>query len=265
MGFWGKLGKIALTAAPYVAAPFTGGASLAFTGLANQAVGAWNQKDANKRAAQGLGPSSFDRAIGMAGNVGSLAGGMGAFGKMGGNNFSANAFKGTGQGLSGWQNALSKTGGAINQMYGSGMLPQFGGTGVNPGGGYEQEGTGGAIGPSQNFQQSGMGRFNRQARNMLGPVMGNMDQSNPNLAEGLASGRMEAIRNQPWRGGYDTQVLGNDDESIITSRMPTISPFQRRQQQFSYTPPNTPAPVEDYGEAPEEEMGVEERRKRGMA
>ena len=58
MGFWGKLGKIALTAAPYVAAPFTGGASLAFTPMANQAVGAWNAKDANKRAAQGLAPSS---------------------------------------------------------------------------------------------------------------------------------------------------------------------------------------------------------------
>jgi hypothetical protein len=261
MGFWGKLGKIALTAAPYVAAPFTGGASLAFTGLANQAVGAWNAKDAQKRAAQGLGPSSFDRAVGMAGNIGSLAGGAGAFGKIGGQNFSGQNFTGNNQNLSGWQGALSKAGGIANQLYGSGMLPQFGGSGV----GQSYEPTSGQQPIGGSNQAPGMNRFNRQARRTLGPVMGNMNQSNPNLAEGLASGRMEAIKNQPWRGGYDTQVLGNDDESIITSRMPTISPFQRRQQQFSYTPPGTPAAVEDYGEAPEEVMGVEERRRRGIA
>ena len=261
MGFWGKLGKIALTAAPYVAAPFTGGASLAFTGLANQAVGAWNAKDAQKRAAQGLGPSSFDRAVGMAGNIGSMAGGMGAFGKIGGSNFSGDAFRGTGKGLTGWQGNLAKAGGI-----GSNIMGQMGGLG-QAAGGYQQqyEPTMGQQPIGGSNQAPGMNRFNRQARRTLGPVMGNMDQSNPNLAEGLASGRMEAIRNQPWRGGYDTQVLGNDGESVVTSRMPTISPFQRNQQQFSYNSPNAPAPVDDYGEAPEEVMGVEERRKRGLA
>lgn len=260
MGFWGKLGKIALTAAPYVAAPFTGGASLAFAPMANQAVSAWSAHDAKNNAAKGLAPSSFDKYLGMAGNVASMAGGMGAFGKLG-SNFSGDAFRGTGQGLSGWQGNLAKAGGIANNVMG-----QMGGLGQAAGGfsgGNNGDGQQSSIGPSQNFRP-GMGKFNRQASRMLGPVMGNMDQSNPNLAESIASGRMDSIRNQPWRGGYDVQTQG-DDDSITTSRMPTISPFQRRQQQFSYTPPGTPAPVENYGESPEEDMGIEERRKRGVA
>ncbi len=260
MGFWGKLGKIALTAAPYVAAPFTGGASLAFTGLANQAVGAWNAKDARERAAKGLGPSNFDKYLGLAGNAAGMAGGMGAFGKQG-STFGGSSFTGQNQNLGGWQSALGKIGNASGQVL-SGMNQM----GMSPG--YPQQQYEPATGQQPiggSNQAPGMNRFNRQARRMLGPVMGNMNQSNPNLAEGIAAGRMESIRNQPWRGGYDTQVLGNDGESVITARMPTISPFQRRQQQFSYTPPGTPAPVEDYGEAPEEVMGVEERRRRGIA
>lgn len=37
MGFWSGLGKVAMAAAPIVAAPFTGGASLALTGLSTGA------------------------------------------------------------------------------------------------------------------------------------------------------------------------------------------------------------------------------------
>jgi hypothetical protein len=256
MGFWGKLGKIALTAAPYVAAPFTGGASLAFAPMANQAVGAWSAADAKKNAAKGLAPSSFDKYLGLAGNVAGMAGGMGAFGKAG-STFGAGNFTGTNSGLSGWQNTLGKIGNAGSQIMG-GMNQMSGGGGIGPS---EQ-----MMSQQQQPQRPGMERFNRQAYRQLGPVMGNMDQSNPNLAESIASGRMDAIKNQPWRGGYDTRVLGNDGESVVTSRMPSISPFQKRQQQFSYTPPNLPtAPVDNYGEAPEEDMGVEERRKRGIA
>ncbi len=89
MGFWNKLGKIALTAAPYVAAPFTGGASLAATGLANKAVQKWSQKDAEKAAAKGLAPSKFDSVLGKVGNIASTAsmfipgGQLGAIGKAG--------------------------------------------------------------------------------------------------------------------------------------------------------------------------------------
>lgn len=73
MAFWNKLGKIALTAAPYVAAPFTGGMSLATTGLANAAVQKWNQKDAEKAMARGLAPSKFDQNLGRVGQIGGLA------------------------------------------------------------------------------------------------------------------------------------------------------------------------------------------------
>jgi hypothetical protein len=257
MGFWNKLGKIALVAAPYVAAPFTGGASLAFTGAANQAVKKWSEHDANNAAKKGLAPSSFDKYLGMAGDVAGMAGGMGAFGGKSGT-FGSNSFNA--KGMSGWQNTLGKIGSASSNVLNQGQGQGYGINSGSPnaGGGYER----GSIGPSQ---APGMNRFNRQAQRQLGPVMGNMNQSNPNLAESIASGRMDAMRNQPWRGGYDVQTQGDDDQ-IITSRMPQISPFQRRQQQFSYTPPGTNvSPTQDYGEAPEDDMGIEERRKRGVA
>ena len=73
MGFWGTLGKIGLNIAPYVAAPFTGGASLAFAPMAN-------------RLAQGIGPSNtmIDRIGGMAGQFAGAYGGGQLAGRMGG-------------------------------------------------------------------------------------------------------------------------------------------------------------------------------------
>ena len=72
MSFWSKLGKIGLAAAPYVAAPFTGGASLAFAPAANAAVQKWNQHDAANNAAKGLAPSSFDKVLGGVSNYACL-------------------------------------------------------------------------------------------------------------------------------------------------------------------------------------------------
>lgn len=82
-----KIGKVALTAAPYIAAPFTGGASLLGTGLANKAVGKWSEHSANENAKKGLAPSSFDRILGKVGNIAGTAsmfipgGQLGALGK----------------------------------------------------------------------------------------------------------------------------------------------------------------------------------------
>lgn len=82
-----KIGKVALTAAPYIAAPFTGGASLLGTGLANKAVGKWSEHSANENAKKGLAPSSFDKILGKVGNIASTAsmfipgGQLGALGK----------------------------------------------------------------------------------------------------------------------------------------------------------------------------------------
>jgi len=89
MSFWNKLGKIALTAAPYVAAPFTGGASLMATGLANKAVQKWSESDAKKAVAKGLAPSKFDANLGKIGGLASMAsmfipgGQLGMLGKAG--------------------------------------------------------------------------------------------------------------------------------------------------------------------------------------
>ena len=260
MGFWNKLGKIALVAAPYVAAPFTGGASLAFTGAANSAVKKWNEHDARVAAEKGLAPSNFDKYLGMAGDVAGMAGGMGAFGGSKGT-FGSNSFQG--KGLSGWQNTLGKVGAGASQV----LNPQMGGQGgfnINIGGNNVNPNDY-ARTPSYFPNNPGISRFQRQAQRQLGPVMGNMDQANPNLAYALSAGRMDAIGNQPFRGGYDVYSQGDDGQEF-TSRMPTISPFQRRQQQFSYTPPgmSRTAPVDDMGEAPEDVMGEEERRRRGM-
>jgi hypothetical protein len=106
MGIWSKIGKIGLMAAPYVAAPFTGGASLSFAPAASQAVKGWNARDANKAATKGLGPSKFDQYLGLAGDIGGMAGSMGAFSKMGGDNMSADKFGGGGDSDGGWQRQI---------------------------------------------------------------------------------------------------------------------------------------------------------------
>lgn len=89
MGWLSKLGKIALTAAPYVAAPFTGGLSLLGTGAANKAVQKWSESDAKKNLAKGLAPSKFDSVLGKVGTGASMAsmfipgGQLGMLGKAG--------------------------------------------------------------------------------------------------------------------------------------------------------------------------------------
>lgn len=134
MGFWGSLGKTLLSAAPYVAAPFTGGASLLAAPMANKAVGAWNQRDANRGVLSG-----YDRAVGTAGNIAGLAGGMGAFGKMG-STFGAQNFGGGGglgpsQGFmpsgrgGGWQDAISGVLGGNRNPY----IMNYGGAGQGGG------------------------------------------------------------------------------------------------------------------------------------
>jgi hypothetical protein len=118
MSFWSKLGKIGLAAAPYVAAPFTGGASLAFAPAANAALQKWNQADAQKAAAKGIAPSSFDKYVGMGSGIASVVGGAtGGFG-MG---TSATA----GQG-GGWQGELGKIGGMTSGIMNN--IPSGGGS-----------------------------------------------------------------------------------------------------------------------------------------
>lgn len=87
MGFWNKLGQFALQAAPYVAAPFTGGASLAFApmtgGLANKLEDKADQAEYLKT---GIAPSrnkmnsimgGVNTAAGMYGGAKAIGGMMG--------------------------------------------------------------------------------------------------------------------------------------------------------------------------------------------
>ena len=296
MGFWNKLGKIALTAAPYVAAPFTGGASLAATGLANKAVQKWSQKDAEKAMAKGLAPSKFDSVLGKVGNIASTAsmfipgGQLGAIGKAGS---TGAKLAGTAGKLSNFQKIMggvsAATGGSYNPNRGGGgtdfRTPDF-----NPnagGGGGWQESLRRALNPDMQItgygggtmrfpmggqQQGGgwqdalggiLGGYGRQALDSgggdsgggysgntpdynapsnravprqnpgLGPVMprggyryrdnpmNQLDQSNPNLAQSIFQGRQEAIRSQPFRGGYDVNTL---HQGMVASRI-TLLPL----------------------------------------
>jgi hypothetical protein len=309
MGFWNKLGKIALTAAPYVAAPFTGGASLAATGLANKAVQKWSASDAAKAEAKGLAPSNFDKILGRVGNVASTAsmfipgGQLGALGKAG---TTASKLAGTANKLSNFQKIMggvsAATGGSYNPSArgndtgyagspgfaggtfgGFGRTPPyidesgaFGGRGSGGGwqdalggilGGYGRQalesgngGGGGYGGDSGNYRTppyaddgGGYGRAVPRNQPGLGPVMprggyrynqnpmNQLDQSNPNLSQSIFQGRQEAIRNQPFRSGYDVRTLhpgsGDEPDLVTTNPMPPIYPNQgrrRQQQQAAY-------------------------------
>jgi hypothetical protein len=80
MGFWSKLGKIASFAAPIVAAPFTGGATLALIGAGAGAAGGAMGKGGWKGALTGgaLGAIPGLGKMGKLGSVGSKVFGGGA-------------------------------------------------------------------------------------------------------------------------------------------------------------------------------------------
>jgi hypothetical protein len=249
MGFWNKLGKIALQVAPYVAAPFTGGASLAFAPAARNLGQKWAQHDAESAARKGLAPSRFDRYLDMGSGMAGMAGGAGAFG---GGNFSASNFNGGGEGggmfglggvggtgNTGFAGGLGRSGGGGTGNWQS-MLAQVLDRGTRGGGGdsggYSRGGQGqGGYSYGRGNEQAvgrgdnGMSNFAMRMRHQLGPVMGQEDQSNPNLAMSLGAGRMDAMRNQPWRGGYDVQTQGPDD-TTITDTMPPIYPNNQRRR-----------------------------------
>jgi hypothetical protein len=173
MGFWNKLGKIGLSAAPYIAAPFTGGASLALAPAANKAVGAWNQKDAQKNAAKGLAPSRTDQFIGMAGN---MAGGFGG----GGGGFKDFFKGGLGPGGGIWERNPGYGGGI------PGMTPPYFPTNQGGGGNWQQ-----MLGSIFNqFDQRGQGQAQpRGGQPIAGSrALPNMNLQTPNLANPMLQG-----------------------------------------------------------------------------
>jgi hypothetical protein len=247
----GKIGKVALTAAPYVAAPFTGGASLMATGLANKAVQKWSEHDAKAAAAKGLAPSNFDKVLGRVGAVSSLAssfiptnalGAVGMLGKAGSAASKAGSVGKSVADVAGKVNAVGKTASTaskIGKVLGTAAkvagpaigtvaavrAMRGGGDGADSGG----------IGPSESVARNAGAVMPRGGYGWNANPMNQLDQSSPNLSQSIFQGRQEAIKNQPFRKGYDvTTQYGEPDEAgkyqTRTTRMPAIVPNTRSQR-----------------------------------
>jgi len=225
MGFWNKLGKIALQAAPYVAAPFTGGASLMATGLTNQLGQKWAEHDARENAKKGLGPSSFDKWLGItsgaAGLASSLTGGFG--GALSGASKAGQAAN-TASRVSGFANTLGRINTGINAVQGiGGLISQARSGGSDPS-------------SSQNGVPAGS--------NMAVP---RSDNAGSSMAAALAAGKNEALRNQPWRAGYDVVSPGaKEGDPEVRTTMPPIYPqYEAPQTQPSSFQQNLVSPPID--------------------
>lgn len=142
----------------------------------------------------------------------------------------ANRINSMGQGGGGgWSGFLKSALPAI----GAGVGGYFLGRGQGGGGGDNEEPMYGSRPAMPNYE----GRMRG-----LGPVMGRRDQNFPNLAESIGAGRLESIRNQPFRKGYD--VIGYSNEKNeegnypeIRTPMPPIYPTgggRRRRQEAAY-------------------------------
>jgi len=261
MGFWNKLGKIALQAAPYVAAPFTGGASLMATGATQKLGQKWAEHDAKKAIEKGLAPSKFDKYLGMASTAAGLGSsftggfGLGSLGSKGASAASNAAGAASNVGkvantagkLTGWQKNLATAGKIGSTVLGN--APMGAGTEAS---GNPNNGIGGwqgalAAGLGQALQNQGGGSNAPRSEDLPDPNRANTGVAaprRPGLASMFSAGRNEAVANQPFRRGYDTVVQG-DDDTTLTQRMPQIYP--------NYGPPPSDdgaAPPSVFNQAP---------------
>lgn len=235
MGFWSKLGKIGLAAAPYVAAPFTGGASLMATGATNKALQKWNEHDAKKAAEKGLGPSNFDKWLGVGSNVAGVASGLGAFGALGGAKSATSAASGAGKAA----NAASKVGGFADKLKMAGDIAGPVWSAMQQGQSQGQPTTG--VGPSSpplsagpNYAMPSSGAMPQGGFDWNHNPINQYDQSNPNLATSIFQGRQEAIANQPWRSGYTASLPGREPGTTMDVPMPPTYPNMQQDGGQSY-------------------------------
>ena len=207
------------------------------TGLANKAVQKWSQSDANKAMAKGLAPSKFDAVLGKVGGISGLASSfiptnaLGAVGMLGKAAKAGDVAKkvGTAAKVGGVLSKAAKIAtpamagiGAINALRGSG-----GGSSDNA---PSQSPLGNAVTRGGAMPRGGF-RYSENPMNQY-------DQSSPNLATSIFQGRQEAIKNQPFRKGYDvTTRVGEPDEAgtyeTRVTRMPKITtgrPDQRKRR-----------------------------------
>jgi hypothetical protein len=193
MGFWSTLGNIVKTAAPFIAAPFTGGLSIPIgmavnsgIGAATGALGGGGLKGALVGAAGGALPGAggilgkaVGGALGTAANAGVQMGGRAALG-----------------GLSPSQVPGMENGGIAGRNPNG--TPS--GVGINMSGPTSTSVTQyGAPRPPNGIQMGGLSPTWQQAMNMLGPTMGAPNQNNPNLADAITQGRMSVMQNRPWQ------------------------------------------------------------------
>ena len=280
MGFWNKLGKIALQAAPYVAAPFTGGASLMATGATQKLGQKWAEHDAKKAIEKGLAPSKFDKYLGMASAGAGLAssfmgGGLGNIGKAGtvssgvgkGAQLSSIASKaGTGASsaaklgnaakiasaavgkgnVGGWQGAVGKLAGKAigNKVIGQPLdQPNQGWEGQL--GSLLQKATAGDNSvPIDSSPIAPQVPVDTRASGYVNGFPLNQGQPTRRNYNPIEAGRNAALMSQPWRVGYDVHAQGPDDAEgnpqVITTKNPAIYP--------NYNPPvQAPPPSNQSG------------------
>lgn len=274
MGFWSKLGKGLLKAAPIAASfipgvgPIAGMAIGAATGAASKKLSGGSWKDAAMAGAEG-GASGYGSAKGL-GPSATVKDKIGsALGKYGISMPDDQYKYRTPPYVSDQQGGSSRFGGGYAGNYAdpdeqqspsgsgrkggvSGFIDKLGGAKGIAG---IAAGVGGAIAgkklydkysdrgeelpqptyaPRSMDQSSdpGLSRFANRMRNQLGPVMGQQDQNMPNLAMSIGQGRMDAMSDQPFRGGHQTRTLsGYDEEDNPTydiQDMPRIGPGRRR-------------------------------------
>ena len=290
MGFWNKLGKIALQAAPYVAAPFTGGASLYFTPATQKLGQKWAEHDAKKAAEKGLAPSKFDKYLGMASSAASLASGTGALGKFGSAAYSgakaagtaanaaSTASKGakvaqTAKELSGWQNRVKQAGQIASMASGgSPYAGQANYTGSAPTGGRGQLGgwqgqvagmIAGEIADRSQNRDEGPRSEELPSRVESPRVTGiGAPRGSSSIGNALNAGRREAIVNQPFRGGYQTVI--EDRDQLVTHDMPPMYPnYNRDEGRMIVSPPiSESAPQTPIANAVRDELTPRRARRR---
>jgi len=231
MGFWNKLGKIALQAAPYVAAPFTGGASLMATGATQKLGQKWAEHDAKKAIEKGIAPSKFDKYLGMA-SMGAGLGSMAFGGALSNLGKAGNVGAGVGKGaqlasIASKATPVAKVGGFAGNL---GKIASIGSNalGVAPrGAGTETGGWQGQLAGIAGQVLSNRGgerevpRGEEPTSNTLSSVNIARPRGTSSIGDALNRGRNQAIINQPFRTGYDTVVQG-DDDTTLTHTMPAI-------------------------------------------
>lgn len=176
MSIWSTIGHAALRYGPYVAAPFTGGASMALAPALNATDAAWSMAEGMDAAPK---PIRTMNQYGPSGMVNP------------GHALSADELKGMfpGGDVSGTAPASiisNSTSPDSSNQTGSPIGPS------NPSDLASQAGGGNVFKPLTSYAQP-KGLFS-QALGMMPE-----DSSNPNLSTALNQGKMNALRNQPWR------------------------------------------------------------------